>query len=52
MDADLMRLADHYAAMARNPASVDQARHSVAWLMREWPDVFGELGEMVREALK
>lgn len=44
-------LADHYARMAKNPASVEQARHSVAKLMREH-SMFKDLGRLIRERLE
>ena len=44
-------LVEHYARMASNPASVEQARHSVARLMREH-SMFADLGRLVKERLE
>lgn len=50
-EIDIPKLVEHYAKLASNPATVEQARHSVSWLMKEWPGVFGDLGKMVKERL-
>ena len=50
-EAHSLALVRHYAEMARNPGAIDQARWSVAWLQRTWPEVFGDLGERVKRLL-
>jgi hypothetical protein len=42
----------HYVSMARIPGAIDQARHSVMWLAKEWPELFGELPKDVAKKLK
>ena len=44
-------LVTHYATMASNPAFVDQARHSVAKLMRDHPEEFEELANDVKREI-
>jgi hypothetical protein len=41
----------HYVSMARIPGAIDQARHSVMWLAKEWPELFGELPKDVARVL-
>ena len=43
-------LVEHYARMASNPASVEQARHSVAKLMQSHK-MFADLGRLVKERI-
>ena len=42
----------HYVSMARIPGAIDQARHSVMWLAKEWPELFGELPKDVARVLQ
>ena len=42
----------HYVSMARIPGAIDQARHSVMWLAKEWPELFSELPKDVAKQLK
>ena len=41
-----------YAQMASNPATVDQARHSVKALQDKFPHDFGDLGQLVAQRMK
>lgn len=41
-----------YAQMARNPATVDQARHSVKALQDKFPHDYGDLGQLVAQRMK
>jgi len=41
----------HYVSMARIPGAIDQARHSVMWLAKEWPELFSELPKDVARVL-
>ena len=43
---------DHYVSMARIPGAIDQARHSVMWLAKEWPELFSELPKDVARVLQ
>jgi hypothetical protein len=42
----------HYVSMARIPGAIDQARHSVMWLAKEWPELFSELPKDVARVLQ
>ena len=41
-----------YAQMASNPATVDQARHSVKALQDKFPHDYGDLGQLVAQRMK
>lgn len=45
-------LAIWYADMAANPATVDQARHSVKALQDKFPHDYGDLGQLVAQRMK
>jgi hypothetical protein len=47
----LATLAEHYAAMARNPGSIDYARNRVRELVAAEPGMYGELPAMVGQIL-
>jgi hypothetical protein len=50
-DKAIEQIVSHYAKMASDPATVEQARHSVAYLAKQWPEVFGDLGRLVKERI-
>jgi len=47
----IQRLAEHYATMALNPASIDQARHRVRLLRDDDSGLFVDLPELVKERI-
>ena len=47
----IQRLAEHYATMALNPASIDQARHRVRLLRDDESELFKELPLLVKNRL-
>ena len=47
----IQRLAEHYATMALNPASIDQARHQVRLLRADDSGLFVDLPELVKERI-
>jgi hypothetical protein len=50
-DAETRRIIQHHVNMARKDWAVDQARHSVGYLQKRYPEVFGDLGKQVKEQL-
>jgi hypothetical protein len=48
-EAHKRELAAHYAAMAANPATAEQARHSVKQLIADFPQWFGDLLALSKE---
>ncbi len=47
----IQRLAEHYATMALNPASIDHARHQVRLLRADDSGLFVDLAELVKERI-
>ena len=47
----IQRLAEHYATMALNPASIDHARHQVRLLRADDSGLFVDLPELVKERI-
>jgi hypothetical protein len=47
----IQRLAEHYATMALNPASIDHARHQVRLLRADDSGLFVNLPELVKERI-
>jgi hypothetical protein len=47
----IQRLAEHYATMALNPASLDHARHQVRLLRADDSGLFVDLPELVKERI-
>jgi hypothetical protein len=47
----IQRLAEHYATMALNPASLDHARHQVRLLRADDSGLFVNLPELVKERI-
>ena len=47
----IQRLAEHYATMALNPASIDHARHQVRLLKADDSGLFVNLPELVKERI-
>lgn len=51
-DAFKREFAEHYAALAQNPAVIEHARVMVREFAREYPQEFGDLPQLVADALK
>ena len=43
---------EHYANLALNPGWIDYARHQVSKMMKDDPEMWGELGQRVKKRLE